>query len=383
MKSIEIDTNILRKILPLHVTSYLDAHNWESVKTYGEIASIWQKCEGDECVKIIVPSDTELADYISRILDVIKVLSKVEKRSLDYIITDILRANADTIRITAYKGKPVNSLPLQEASNLLKSSLDMIASVAQSIIKPRPYFCSRYSKEVEDFVDGLKMGHTEQGSFIVNIFSKTDPRLQNLFTPIEKEQELLDKDDEPLGRKTIMRISQLLPVAINAANNRDKKQFMDSIKDGMSANFCEAVSEITKICGEDGANIDISWAPVRPVMPYWHLKTNFNIRQDTADVLTEAAQQLRTLAPEKDVDIRGYVVKCEKNETANQGEIKVNDISNDKSRAVYLVLKNEEYKKAVLAHKDGIMISAKGDIEKQAKKQILKNIRDFETIQEE
>ncbi len=383
MKSFEINTDILSKILPLYLTSYLDANNWKFVSKYEDIASVWQKCDDNVTIKVIAPSDTKLADYANRILDVIKVLSGIEKRPIENIITDILRANADTIRITAYKGKPINSLPLYDASNLLKSSLDMIASVAQSIINPRPYFCSRYSKEVEDFISGLKMGHTEQGSFIVNIFSKTDPRLQNLFTPLEKEQELLNKDDEPLGRKTIMRISQLLPLAINAANNRDEQMFMNSIKDGMSANFCESISEITKICGDEGANIDISWAPVRPVMPYWHLETNFSIRQDTADVLTEAAQRLRTLAPEKDSEIMGYVVKCEKNETANQGEIKVNDTLGDKSRAIYLILNDSEYKRAVEAHRDGLMITAKGDIEKQAKKQMLVNIRDFEILNED
>ncbi len=383
MKSIEIDINILRKILPLYITSYLEATNWQVVSKYENIASIWQKYNNDRNIKIIVPTDTEIADYISRILDIIKVLSDIEQRSLNSIVTDILRANADTIRITAYKGKPINALPLQDASNLLKNSLDMIASVAQSLIKPRPCFRSRYSKEVEDFMNGLRMGHTEQGSFIVNIFSKTDPRLQNLFTPIEKKQELLSKDDEPLGRKTIMRISQLLPIAITAANNRDEQAFMDSIKDGMSANFCEAVAEIAKICGDGGANIDISWAPVRPVMPYWNLKTNFNIRQDTADVLSEAAQQLRILAPEIDVEIRGYVVKCEKGETDNQGEIKVNDILGDKERAVSIILNENDYRMAVEAHKDGLMITAKGDIEKQPKKQILNNIRYFEVIKEE
>ncbi len=383
MKSFEIDINILKKILPLYITSYLEANGWEFLTQYEDIASIWQKYDNDKCIKIIVPSDIEIADYTSRVLDVVKVLSNIERRSVDSIMTDILRSNADTIRITAYKGKPVNALPLQDASNLLKNSLDMIASVAQSIIKPRACFCSRYSREVEDFVNGLKMGHTEQGSFIVNIFSKTEPRLQNLFTPIEEEQQSLSKDDEPLGRKTIMRISQLLPIAITAANNRDKQAFWDSIKDGMSANFCEAVAEITKICGDDGANIDIAWAPVRPIMPYWHLKTNFNIRQDTADVLTEAAQQLKTLAPEMDVEVRGYVVKCEKGETDNQGIIKVNDIIGDKARAVSISLNENEYKMAVEAHRDGLMITVKGDIEKQPKKHFLNNVRDFEVLKEE
>lgn len=379
MRSFEIDTDILRKILPLHITSYLAANGWRCISKYSNIASIWQKYE----IKVIIPSDTNLIDYVSRVLDILHVLSDIEERPEENIMTDILRSNADTIRITAYKGKPINALPLHDASNLLKSSLDMIASVAQSIINPRPYFCSRYSKDVEDFVNGLKMGHTEQGSFIVNIFSKTEPRLQNLLTPLETEQELLSGNDEPLGRKTIMRISKLLPTAISAANNQDEQMFMNSIKDGMSANFCESISEITKICGDEGANIDISWAPVRPIMPYWHLETNFNIRQDTADVLIEAAQRLRTVAPEKDSEIQGYVVKCERNETENQGEIKVNDTSGDKPRAIYLTLSGADYKRAVEAHKDGLMVMAKGDIEKQTKKQALINIREFEIIDDE
>ena len=103
MKSIEIDINILRKILPLYITSYLEATNWQFVSKYENIASIWQKYDNDRNIKIIVPTDTEIADYISRILDIIKVLVGSRRTAKLKVLESNLRTRSRRTSYTLHK----------------------------------------------------------------------------------------------------------------------------------------------------------------------------------------------------------------------------------------------------------------------------------------
>jgi len=371
------DINIIKKILPLHCESYLEERGWKKTSHIEKKASIWEKIfENGFKVKTLIPLDTELRDYKSRIIDFIETLKKVENRALESIITDLLQSNADTFRITAFKDKPEVSLPLIDASTLIRKTVDMMTSVAQSLIKPQPYFQYRHPKEVDDFLSKLKMGHTERGSFIVAIHAPVQPRLKNLLSEVEEIKE----KEEPFERRVMIALSHLIPTAIEAANTRDEKAFEEAIPEGMSSNFCEALSSITEICGGDGAHLNIAWAPVRPIMSSWKLKNDFFVRPDTAGTLKEAAKVLRKNVPEKDIEIQGYVIRLDKNHDAEEGEIRIYDNLSDKSRNISIMLDKYKYSKAIEAHREGNMLNVKGDLDKDGKKQTLTNIKFFDLI---
>jgi len=310
----------------------------------------------------------------------VELLKKIEKRALESIITDLLRANADTLRITAFKDKPEISLPLVKASTLIKRSVDMIASIAQSIDSPKAYFQSRYPKNVDDFLGKLEMGHTERGSFVVAIHARVKPRIKGLFNSIEGEEM---ENDEPFERRVMTNLSRLISIAINAANKRTKEDFESATSEGMSANFCESLADITEICGNDGAHFDITWAPSRPIMKHWNLENKFFIRPDTAEVLREVGTVLRQNIPEIGVAIKGYVVRLDKNHHAKEGEVKISDILSERPRNVFINLRQDEYHKALNAHAEGCMVSINGDLEKFGRKQILTNPTSLKVIPEE
>lgn len=67
---------------------YLEANGWYEKSTISGLAVVWRSntFTRDE---ILQPIDTELSDYSNRIDDIIRVLSKTQRKSLGEIISDI------------------------------------------------------------------------------------------------------------------------------------------------------------------------------------------------------------------------------------------------------------------------------------------------------
>ena len=376
------DSAIMNRILPLHCESYLEIKGWRMIEKSSHKSSVWHKrLSNGKDEYILLPLDTELRDYINRIADAIEVLKFVENRSTESIIADLLQSNSDTFRVIAFKDRAEFSLPLIDAATLLKKSVDMIASAAQSINNPKAYFVSRHPKEVDDFLAKLRMGHTERGSFIVSMHVPVEPRMKDIFTESDVQDDSLKiESEEPFERQVIMQLSKLTALAIDAANTREMKSFTDAIPSGINANFCEALSEITEVCGDDGAHFDISWAPTRAVAKSWNIKTKFHIRPDTANALKEASKQLRKNSIESDIEICGYVVRLDSGDSSESGEIKIIDTLSEKPRHIFLQLDGDKYQNAIDAHKYGKVITVKGNIEKSGKKSTLTNITEFNII---
>ena len=118
------DKNLIEKILPLYCRSYFKEHGWLEIGQMESKASLWQKDLDNKSVKVLIPIDTNLHDYNSRMVELLEILQEIENRPLESIIMDLLNTNSDTLRITAFKGEPHMSLPLINASKLLKRSVN-------------------------------------------------------------------------------------------------------------------------------------------------------------------------------------------------------------------------------------------------------------------
>ncbi len=68
-------------------------------------------------------------------------------------------------------GDEVNdgALPFMESLTLLPSVKKLLESFAKSAKALKPKHTNYQSKEVRDFIDTLKLGQTEKGSFILNV----------------------------------------------------------------------------------------------------------------------------------------------------------------------------------------------------------------------
>jgi hypothetical protein len=370
------NNDIINKILPVNCESYLKNKGWSETGRLGNVARLFGKAnDGGKFFEVLVPTKMDVGDFKNVILKLLFALQDFENRSLDYIANDIVLAKFDVFRIIAFKDDTSASLPLEDAKTLLDKSLSMMASAAQSIITQQPFFQSR-SGEVNKFLSKLRMGHTERGSFIVT--------LQTPIAPIIPEPSLFDVEPlitkEPFGRQVTVRLCSLISEANTIANEPESDALTQSITRGMSANFFEALADMTEVCGDAGTNLDMTWAAVRPIQSVWNIKDKFIVEKEKVETLREAGRTLRTRVPETDVEVTGYVITLHRDENAEKGIIKLNDVISRPMRVISAELDLKRYNHAIKAHENRDIVVMKGDLQKGGRGCILTNISEFKVI---
>jgi len=349
--------DVLDKIVSMNCEAYLKNKGWipaGKIETRARVFS--NKNKNDNSIEIIVPL-VELADYKSRICDILHTLQDFEDRDMNSIANEIVLSNYDVFKIAAFKGDTRASLPLSDAATLLDRAVTMIASAAQSIDKKQAYFPRRTS-EVNDFLSKLEMGHTERGSFVISIQTPIVPNIM-------KEE---GEKEELFARKVTTQLCSLITTAANFANILDDDTIKQSVSYGMNANFIEALADITNICGEMGTNLDMKWSPLRPC----NEKNHFHIKRGTVDTLREIGKALKTKLPENDIEIEGYITDLHRDENPEARNIKIRTI--DSAKLIHIDgLSSDNYTKALDAHKEDKIIVLKGDLQHTTKKTTLKN----------
>jgi hypothetical protein len=368
------DIDVLKKINPCDCESYLELKLWNKIGVMPNKASIWEKLINDQLIGVWIPINSEMQDYVNRMIELVELLSKIENRALESIIADILNVGMDTIIITLFQNKPDSNLSLINASELMKKSVNMVAAAAQAVMQPKAYYSSKYPKEVNGLLNEIKLGHTERGSFIISLHLPITPQLKELpFSDIQSQE-------SPFGRKVIAKIAELAPLAIRAANNRSFGEFSEAIPLGLSANFCEALADISKICGDDGVKFSFAWSITRPTNN--NLNNEFFITPYIGGILRDAAKNIRETNPVTDSEISGYVIRLDSEDTNNAGDIIVKDILPEKPRNISIKLDATNYQKAIIAHQNNSRITLYGDLDLSNKTYILTNVSRFELEQE-
>ena len=367
--------DVINKIIPINCEAYLKNRGWNETGRLGKAAKIFGKADDSgRLFEVLVPTKTDIGDFKSILQNLLTDLQNFENRSLNYIASDIVLAKFDVFRIIAFKGDTNASLPLEDAKTLLDKSFAMMASSAQSIVSQQPYFQSRRPNEVNSFLSKLRMGHTERGSFIVT--------LQTPIAPVIPTPSLFDREplvsSESFERQVTIRLCSLISDADTIANEPDSETLPQTIDRGMNANFIESLADITEVCGESGANLDMSWAAVRPINPAWDIKNKFTIEKEKIETLREVGQILRTRMPEKDIEIFGFIITLHRPENSERGTVKMNDISVNPPRIISTDLDKSYYDQAIEAHKHGKIVTLKGNLHKNGRAQTLADISGFE-----
>ncbi len=364
---------LLQDVLPLHCQQYLKGKNWKLVDFIDDLANIWVNSSSKfDDIQILLPLDTSLKDYDLRMAEFIETLHVTEGRPHESIVADLKDFCSDKLRITLHHAKG-DHVKFANAAKVMDRSLDMLVATANSLIEPKPYYRSRYPKQVQQYIDSLELGHTEQGSFVFKIHSPITPAL---ITNTNSENY---DEDVPFARKVMSQLVEILKKSIVAANRGDTEYFKNAVKQGISSNFCEALADIVTSANSPEVSFGFSWSPARP-SPSNEL-TSITIRKDVAEVLQEAGHFLRTNTPEEGAEIVGYVVGLDKDRLNALGEVKIVDMTDGQNKSVYLKLAENQYQEAITAHSRGNQVKAIGNIEKKHNRSEMTDIIKFSIIE--
>jgi hypothetical protein len=183
MKASIIDIRALAALTPAALSAYARAEGWRRTEKFGEHSDVYALHGSPE---LIIPGIESLGDYASVVSSIIGVLAKVEGRDELQVYRDLVGADRDVIRVTAQEAEDDGSVRIDAGVEIVLQARDMLLSAACAAKDPRPTYRAGKIKEASDYMDRVRLGQTEHGSFVVTLLAPVPPAL----TPQPSQAEL-------------------------------------------------------------------------------------------------------------------------------------------------------------------------------------------------
>ena len=374
MKVTIADPLLLRSVRPQDLRVYLQSKAWVERGALSEYGAVWLlRRSNQRPMEALVPNTADIDDYPARISDLLSVLEVVEERPQTAILVDIFNVLADVIRVRAAdEGTSDGTIQLDDGVRLVRSARDMVLSAASSAADPKPLYPNRPSEQVRAFIQHSRMGQSETGSYVITVLSRIAPPT-NL--------ELIPGLSDPFERVVTRTLAEALQVvqrgANNALSNGDLKPLTESYRQGVSANLCDAIVEMSGP-SRHALEIIFSWSPAYPIPA--DSPERVKLQPEHISIIEEAGKRLRETAPQEDFQLVGVVIGLQRAEGDILGKITVLGFVENKPRRVYLELASEAYEKAAGAHLARIPVSCTGELVKLGRTYVLKDVRTFDVV---
>ena len=284
------DTDALRAVSPAALSAYARTEGWSLQERYRVHSDIYV---GEARPEIIVPRTEHLGDYASVVATLIEIFAQVSGQDELMVYRSLVIADRDVVRVRAAESDD-GSVTLDQGADLIGGARDMLLSAACSLRDPRPVYRAGANREAADLLKRVRLGQTEQGSFVVTLLMPVVPPPMPVLLP--------DPDDRnaPIERRMTRRLVEALSAARGAVERTaagEEGAFGESVASGVSANLCEAMARIIEPFPT--LDVGVSWARTRPMKA-----SGTVVRFGWADtaVLREAARSFRDRAPQPDVD---------------------------------------------------------------------------------
>jgi hypothetical protein len=148
--------------------------------------------------------------------------------------------------------------------------------------------------------------------------------------------------------------------------------FQRSIAQGVSANLCEALSNLIEWgCG---LGISVTWAKTRPT-PEPRRKIEFSRAE--GEVFREAARLLRYAEPRPDEQLHAYVIAADRKMEKDEGVVTLKSFVDGQPVSIRTILPRPIYSTALTAHDSKQPISITGDLVRKGQRWWLEHPRNL------
>ena len=228
MKTTIEDRDALAAISPSALSAYVKAEGWSRVDKFGDHSDVFIR---ERYPELILPGIDTLGDYPNVVSDIIRLLARSENRDEMQVYKDLVVADRDVIRVRAPEADDDGSVRIEAGLGIILQAHDMLLSAACSAKEPRPTYRAGKIKEASSYMDRVRLGQTEQGSFIVTLLAPVPPVLEAVI-----QNELWPTlSAEPFERVVTRRLADGLVAAHTAAEQAVRRDGLNSFKAGRRA----------------------------------------------------------------------------------------------------------------------------------------------------
>ena len=369
------DPVLFQHLSHLDVRAYLAGQRWAEAGRIGNKATIHtQQDAAHRTWEILLPSREDVADYPERMAEALRTLAQVEGRSELLIYRDLLAAGADVLRVAIPHAATDGTIAIQEGVLLHQEAENLLLAAACAVVQPRPSYHAGKVTEAVQYLETVRLGPSEVGSYVITLLSPVAPILRR-----HSQQSPLE--DEPFARQVTYRLAEALDALEQAANDAaasdDFAAFETRVSQGISANLCEAVARLAQQC--HGIRLELSWARVRPAG-----RPNFRrfFSRETGRLLEEAAREFRSNEPRLDCALTGWVIRLDREPDQFDGRATLRLLIDNRPRHVSVQFEQSMFDTVIHAFRDRIPISLDGDLFPVGQRYELGNPRNLTLIRD-
>ena len=249
------------------------------------------RCDARAAVPAVVPCPQ---DFEERLQEFVSALARIQDEDRDALVTNLRYATADLVRVRLVGTVGRGELPIGDGADLFEGAREMMLAAACATVSTRPNFGPRKPRQALDYLDQVRLGQTERGSYVVTVISDVAP---------PEQQHLVPDDaaviDVPFERHVTTKLVGALSAAHGAATSILTQQsgygaFDEAVEAGVSANLCDAI--VTMGAEQAAAHVEVSmeWASSRPPAP--GVPSSVAFEAASLPVIKQAVAHLRELA---------------------------------------------------------------------------------------
>ena len=261
-------------------------------------------------------------------------------------------------------------IPLIEGVQLLENTKEMLIASFLSVNNKKKNYIGSHPETVDEAIKNIKMGQTEEGSFIINIYLPNDYYENG-------QPSLLEEESDSFTRKALTIMEQASSELITKAEtfeeyNNDLSVFDDSYLLGVSSNFCSAISEISSN-GKNDVEIEIILNnKINDVEDVRRIE----IKKEIIPIIDTVKEYYKKDLTTENCVLIGYVTKLHQEVDESKGDITLTCLIEEKVKKVKIELNETFYTIAQEAHRNKSYLRCVGTLKIDGRVTSLTNVED-------
>ena len=331
----------------------------------------------------MLPRRRSLGDYELRVDQLLRKLAGVEGRSQADVLQDLALVNDDVLHICVSEtDERRHTVPYRSTVKMLRSLEDVFAAAALAALEKRPFFTNRKVEKVTEYISRLQLGHTQHSSFIFTVASPL-PALPTGEQPEETMSESFLERTDADGRferqvtRTLMKALEATKRAAEAAKQKGVLDpFQDAVKDGVSANLCDAIVEVTNLSPSREIELSMSWAAsyARPL----NVPDRVVFQKDGIQLIEAAGDAFWGMSKDYDTKVEGMIALVSTDGKGGGAEVTINGWVEGRARKIHAIFGGEFLSELLRAYEQHLLIRCEGDLTQENGHYTLSNARYFE-----
>jgi hypothetical protein len=363
----------VRSVTWVQLKSYLLTGGWQDDGEVGPFASIWHRAEPEhQDAEVILPTSQNARDFWPRLADAAIAIAGFEKRSPTDVIAEATGHLADLIRVRV-EAPDVNggTIPINDGVRLNQHGRDLMTASAVTAQEKRRHFRGRKKAETVAYLDGLRLGQTGHGSYVINIIAPLPPERLNQPTLEHVSWTSVVTANLTAGLEALDHAIE------NFEQGGSRLMFEEAVVRGASANMCDA---LVGLSGQDKRrSVEISISPSRSVGTAPPTRT-FTFSTEKIAQVAEASLYYKQDYLVRSRVVQGYIKRLDRPTGQEIGTVWVEARVEGVERTVAIDLGPENYHEATLAHDRMDIVRCHGDVHVTARTATLINPTGFQVV---